>query len=140
MIRLSESQKYSIICILRDLAALDRNFGLLEAVRIRLIGLKMDLHQNKIEEAMCEDFEDLNGIKKRLDEFPDGVQRRFLYQQCLLLVMADRDLGEMEKQAIEEIRKSLGIRDDMHEKIVQWVLDGMNWEKHGEELIGGVVE
>lgn len=140
MIKLSESQKFSIICILRDLAAIDREFGLLEAIRIRLIGLKMDLHQDKIEEAMHEDFEDVNGIKKRLDEFPEEAHRKFLYQQCLLLVMSDRDLSEVEQHAIDEIRRALQIDEEIHNTLVEWVMEGMNWEKRGEELVGGSVE
>ncbi len=107
MISLSEHKKYLLITILRDLAALDREFGLLEAVRIRLIGLKMDLYASKIEEAMHDDFEDLNSIKKRLDEFNLVSEKLFVYQQVLMLLMADRDLSEVEQNAADEIRRHL---------------------------------
>jgi len=140
LLRLSESQKHDVIRILRDLASLDREFELLEAVRIRLIGLKMDLHAAKIDECMAEDAEPLDKIRKRLERFKDENQKKFLYQQCLLLLMADNKISEVEKSAMDEIRTELGIDNKTHQQILSWVEEGMKWEKKGEELAGGPLE
>jgi len=113
---------------LRDLASLDREFDLLEAVRIRLIGLKMDLHAAKIDECMAEDTEPLDKIRKRLERFKDENQKKYLYQQCLLLLMADGKISEVEKSAMDEIRTDLGIDPKTHQQILSWVEEGMKWE------------
>ncbi|HQH73518.1 MAG TPA: hypothetical protein PK360_15700 [bacterium] len=140
MLRLTESQKHDVIRTLRDLASLDREFDLLEAVRIRLIGLKMDLHAAKIDECMAEDTEPLDKIRKRLERFKDENQKKYLYQQCLLLLMADGKISEVEKSAMDEIRTDLGIDPKTHQQILSWVEEGMKWEKRGEELAGGPLE
>jgi hypothetical protein len=139
MIKLTESQKFDIISILKDLAAIDRNFDLLEAIRIRLIGLKMDLHANKIDEALAEDYETLVQIKKRLESFTDDTAKKYLYQQCLLLLMADGNIGDHEKEMIDEIRDTLGLDISFHESVLTWVEEGMQWEAKGQELVGGAL-
>ena len=137
MIKLSESQKYDVIRILRNLASLDWNFNQAEAARIRMIGLKMDLHVNKIDEALAEDFEDIGGIQTRLKRFEEESQQKFLYQQCLLLLMADRKISTEEREAIEGIRPALGLDQAFHEQIMAWVEEYATWEQRGEELVGG---
>ncbi len=137
MIKLSESQKYDVIRILRNLASLDWNFNQAEAARIRMIGLKMDLHVNKIDEALAEDFEDIGGIQTRLKRFEEESQQKFLYQQCLLLLMADRKISTEEREAIEAIRPALGLDQAFHEQIMAWVEEYATWEQRGEELVGG---
>jgi len=137
VIKLSESQKYDVIRILRNLASLDWNFNQAEAARIRMIGLKMDLHVNKIDEALAEDFEDIGGIQTRLKRFEEESQQKFLYQQCLLLLMADRKISTEEREAIEAIRPALGLDQAFHEQIMAWVEEYATWEQRGEELVGG---
>lgn len=137
MIKLSEFQKYQIITILRDLAAVDRNFDLWEAVRIRLIGLKMELHAAKIDEALAEDFENLDSIKKRLENFQTAEQKKYLYQQCVILMITNREISQEEQKAIDAIRAALGLDDDFHRQIMEWANEGIAWEKRGETLVGG---
>ncbi len=139
MIALSEFQKYQIITILRDLASIDREFDLLEAVRIRLIGLKMDLHAAKIDEAMAEDIENLESVKKRLDAFQAEEQKKFLYQQCVLLLLTNRETTPEEIKAMEEIRQTLSLDKDFHQRISDWAKEGIDWEKRGEEMVGGEI-
>ncbi len=139
MIQLSESQKYHIIAILRDLASVDRNIDLLEAIRIRLIGLKMDLHAAKIDEALAEDLESIDGVKKRLENFPALEQKKYLYQQCVLLLLANRELTGEERKALDEVRRTLGLDDGYHRQVVDWVEEGMAWERRGEDLVGGAL-
>ena len=126
-----------MIRILRNLASLDWNFNQAEAARIRMIGLKMDLHVNKIDEALAEDFEDIGGIQTRLKRFEEESQQKFLYQQCLLLLMADRKISTEEREAIEAIRPALGLDQAFHEQIMAWVEEYATWEQRGEELVGG---
>ncbi len=137
MIKLSELQKYHVICILKYLASEDRNFDLLEAIRIRLIGLKMDLHADKIEEAIAEDYEPFDILKKRFQDFEDEAQKRFLYQQCILLLLADGSISDIEQNAIDAIHNELGLGGDFHSRVLEWAKEGLEWEKRGEELVGG---
>lgn len=137
MLKLSEFQKYQVVTILRDLAAVDRNFDLMEAVRIRLIGLKLNLHASKIDEALAEDFENLDSIKKRLENFPTGEQKKFLYQQCVLLLTTNREITDTERKAMDDVRVALSLDEDFHRQIFDWANEGMAWEKRGEDLAGG---
>ncbi|MGC9327898.1 MAG: hypothetical protein ACP5I1_09715 [Candidatus Hinthialibacter sp.] len=136
MISLSEFQKYQLITILRDLASIDHNIDLLEAVRIRLIGLKMDLHADKIEEALYDDLESMDSIKKRLEHFSTEEQQKYLYQQCVLLMVSNREITPEEENAIQELRGALRLDEDFHQQIMAWCQEGMDWEKRGEKLIG----
>ncbi len=136
MSKLSEDQKYQIITILRDLASIDRNFDLLEAVRIRLIGLKMDLHAAKIDEALSEDFESLESIKKRLELFEDEAQKKFIYQQCVLLLLANNEITSEEQKSIDAIQTALSIDPGFHDQVMDWAKEGMAWEEKGQQLTG----
>lgn len=136
MSKLSEDQKYQIITILRDLAAIDRNFDLLEAVRIRLIGLKMDLHAAKIDEALSEDFESLDSIIKRLEIFEDEAHKKYLYQQCVLLLLANNEITSEEQKSIDQIQAALSIDQDFHQQVMDWAKQGMAWEEQGQQLTG----
>ena len=140
MITLSESQKFQILCILRDLASVDHNLELVEAIRIRLIGLKMDLHEDTIEEALAEDIRDIAATLKCLAFFTQPEQKKYLYQQCLLLLMADREISGVEADAMEAIRVGLSLDRAFHDQIVAWVREGMEWERRGEDLVGGSLE
>jgi hypothetical protein len=136
MSKLSEDQKYQIITILRDLASIDRNFDLLEAVRIRLIGLKMDLHAAKIDEALSEDFESLDSIIKRLEIFEDEAHKKYLYQQCVLLLLANNEITSEEQKSIDQIQAALSIDQDFHQQVMDWAKQGMAWEEKGQQLTG----
>ncbi len=133
MSHLSESQKYTLLRLLKDLASVDRNFNLKEATRIRLIGLRLDLHPEKISEALGEDFE---AISKHLKHFEDPAQRKYVYQQCLLLLHSDREFSEEEQKAANEIKETFQLVQSFHEQVVNWVKEGMEWEQRGQELVG----
>ncbi|MBN2326585.1 MAG: hypothetical protein JXR73_05470 [Candidatus Omnitrophica bacterium] len=136
MTSLSEFQKYQLITILRDLASVDHNIDLLEAVRIRLIGLKMDLHADKIDEALYDDLESMDSIKKRLEHFHTEEQQKFLYQQCVLLIASNREISPEEQSAMQELREALRLDEDFHHQIMAWCQEGIEWEKRGEMLVG----
>ena len=137
MFKLSEKQKYDLITILKDLALHDRNFNSLESVRIRMAGLKMDLQAAKIDEALYEDTESLENVLEKLSVFQTEEEKKFTYQQCLLLLMADREISEGEKEALSQIQTALNIDQSTHQALLQWVQEGMDWEKKGEQIVGG---
>ncbi len=135
MIKISEEKKYTILCILKDLALHDRNFNNLEAIRIRKVGLKMDVHASRIDEALYEETNSLYEVLDKMNEFQDNTEKKFLYQQCLLLLMSDRDINEEEKDAMKQIQAALDIDNETHQRFYQWVQEGIEWEKRGEELV-----
>lgn len=135
MIKLSEHQKYLVICILKDLALQDRDFNSFEAIRIRMVGLKMDLNASKIDEALYEDTQSLEQVIETLAQFETDEQRKFVYQQCLLLMLADRELHPNELEAMNRLQTALNIDKETHNKIKAWVEEGMEWEKRGEALV-----
>jgi len=130
---LTESQKYELLCLLKDLASVDRNFNLKEATRIRLIGLRLDLHPEKISEALAEDYQP---VSKHLEHFDDPVQRKFVYQQCLLLLMSDREISDEEQKAAQEIKEHFQLDQLFHDQVMSWVKEGLEWEQKGEQLTG----
>ena len=139
MIKLSEFQKYQIVTILRDLASVDHNIDLMEAVRIRLIGLKMDLHAAKIDEALADDLETMDALIKKLEAFETDEQKKFLYQQCVLLMISNREIAPEEQNAIDQIRSALMLDDAFHNSIMEWAKESMAWEQKGEQLVGGPI-
>lgn len=140
MPRLSEAQKYHIVCILRTLASLNRNFELSEAIEIRRAGLAMDLSLARVDEALAEDFETFEQLKKRLAAFESDFEKKYLYQKCLLLLMADREISPEEEEMTASIRAELGLDEAYHQRVLEWVREGMEWRKRGEELAGGALE
>ncbi|MEW6237868.1 MAG: hypothetical protein AB1656_20975 [Candidatus Omnitrophota bacterium] len=140
MLKLSENQKYILIRLLKDLALQDRNFDGLEAIRIRTIGLKMDMAMAKIDEAFYEDFQTVEQILDSLGRFETAEQKNFVYQQCASLLMSDRKISSEEQSTLEQLRQALAIGEEKHRQILTWVQEGMEWEKRGEELAGGSLE
>ncbi len=129
---LSESQKFELIRLLKDLAGADHNFNLQEANRIRIAGFQLDLTENKINEAMCEDYQPL---KTYFDTFTEPEQQRFVYQQALWLLMADEECNAEEDEQLAQLRTAFQLDLAFHNKVKEWVQEWLDWKKRGHVLI-----
>lgn len=131
---LSESQKYTLLRLLKDLASADRNIDFAEVTRIRILGLKLDLTPEKIGEAIAEDY---TPVTEHLQHFTQPDHQRFVYQQCLLLLLADRSYEAVEQEALAPVREAFEISNEFHQRAMKWVHEGLDWEKRGLEMAGG---
>lgn len=130
---LSESQKYTLLTLLKDMAAADRNIKHVEATRIRLLGLKLDMTPEKISEAISEVY---RPITEQLDAFEDEGQKKFVYQQCSLLLSADNEISPEELEVMRTIQEHFQLDPEFCENVKGWVKEGQEWERKGQELAG----
>ena len=68
--------------------------------------------------------------------FETKRQTLFFFKEALQLCYIDGDYADSEKATIAKLAELLGVSHKTIEIIERWVIDGIEWMKRGESLLG----
>lgn len=86
-----------------------------------------------------EDVEELNKTWNRSEKisltFASSKEKMFFLIQAVQLCWVDNEYTEIEKKEMQVIAEELGIDRQALKKVEEWVYEGVEWNRRGEELL-----
>ncbi len=78
-------------------------------------------------------------FKELLTTIQDPELRRFFFRRIVAAVFTDEHLTENEKQLVSLTAELFDWNQDIANKYVEWMQQGIEWEKKGEEILAQLV-
>ena len=99
-----------------------------------------DLGLNEEEqETLKEAFNKKQDFKENISKITSPDIKRFLIRRIVAAVLLDGRIASEEEKVLEVTRNTFNLDEDLFKKYIEWMKEGIEWEKRGEKLLNELV-
>ena len=123
--------------VCQALAAMMRQAGEPSVEEVKFVGYAaMALGLDDDENAkLVETLKGGGDFAAHLKEVTSKPMQQFLFRRVVAATLIDEQISAAEQAFIDETAKAFGFKPDVVKRFVEWMKEGIDWEKRGAELI-----